>query len=116
MIPARLVALAVGVLPAAALAQTCNTADRSVLLILDASGSMNARLPNGETRIEVAKRAIKGVAGFVPAQAQISLRMYGAQSAARQKDCQDTHVAVPFAPALSSGTAIAAAADGVKAQ
>jgi hypothetical protein len=103
-------------LPSAAFAQTCNTADRSVLLILDSSGSMNAKLPNGETRVEVAKRAIKGVAGFVPAQAQISLRMYGAQSAARQKNCQDTHVAVPFGQAQTSSAAIAAAADGVKAQ
>ena len=36
-----------------ALAKSCNTAERSVLLILDASGSMNARLPEGESRIEV---------------------------------------------------------------
>jgi hypothetical protein len=28
--------------------------------VLDASGSMNARPPNGETRIEVARRAVKG--------------------------------------------------------
>ena len=103
-------------LPLGAFAQSCNTADRSVLLILDSSGSMNAKLPNGETRIAVAKRAIKGVAGYIPAQAQISLRMYGAQSAARQKNCQDTHVAVPFAPAQSGSAAIGAAADAVKAQ
>ena len=65
-----LIALAAGILPATVVAQSCNTADRSVLLILDASGSMNAKLPNGETRIAVAQRAIKGVAGFIPAQAQ----------------------------------------------
>jgi hypothetical protein len=112
----KLLFLLAVLLPSLAFAQTCNTADRSVLLILDSSGSMNAKLPNGETRIEVAKRATKGVAGFVPAQAQISLRMYGAQSSARQKNCQDTHVAVPFAPAQTSSAAIAAAADGVKAQ
>ena len=92
-------------LPSVAYTQTCNTADRSVLLILDASGSMNAKLPNGETRIAVAQRAIKGVAGFVPAQAQLSLRMYGAQSPASQKNCQDTHLAVPFGPASASGGA-----------
>jgi len=110
------VALAAGMLPAAALAQSCNTADRSVLLILDASGSMNARLPNGETRIAVAQRAIKGVAGFVPAQAQLSLRMYGAQSPASQKNCQDTNLAVPFGPASANGGPITAAADAAKAQ
>ncbi|MEO8486645.1 MAG: VWA domain-containing protein [Betaproteobacteria bacterium] len=99
-----------------AVAQTCNTADRSVLLILDASGSMNAKLPNGETRMAVAQRAIKGVAGFVPAQAQLSLRMYGAQSAASQKNCQDTHPAVPFGPASASGGAITSTVDGARAQ
>ena len=88
-------------------AQTCNTAERSVLLILDASGSMNAKLPNGETRIAVAQRAIKGVAGFVPAQSQLSLRMYGAQSPASRKNCQDTHLAVPFGAASANADAIA---------
>ena len=116
MMRASLVALVAGLLPAAALAQSCNTADRSVLLILDASGSMNAKLPNGETRIAVAQRAIKGVAGFIPAQAQLSLRMYGAQSAASQKNCQDTHLAVPFGPASASGGAITTTVDGAKAQ
>jgi hypothetical protein len=113
---ASLIALAGCLLPFAALAQTCNTADRSVLLILDASGSMNARLPNGETRIAVAQRAIKGVAGFVPAHAQLSLRMYGAQSAARQKNCQDTSLAVPFGPASAIGAAITTTVDATKAQ
>ena len=58
---------------------------------------MNAKLPNGETRIAVAQRAIKGVAGFVPAQAQLSLRMYGAQSAASQKELPAT----PISPCRS---------------
>src|SRR5215213_11585032 len=114
--PPALLACAVFVVSPTALAQTCNTADRSVLLILDASGSMNAKLPNGETRIAVAQRAVKGVAGFIPAQAQLSLRMYGAQSPTQQKNCQDTHVAVPFGPADAGSAAITAAVDGVKAQ
>jgi hypothetical protein len=103
-------------LPAVAWAQSCNTADRSVLLILDSSGSMNAKLPNGETRIQVARRAVKGVAALIPGQAQLSLRLYGAQSAARDKNCQDTNVAVPFAAAESAGAAISSAVDGSKAQ
>jgi von Willebrand factor type A domain-containing protein len=110
------IALFAGLLPAMAVAQTCGTAGRTIELILDGSGSMNAKLPNGETRIAVAKRAIKGVAGFVPADAQLSLRMYGAQSPSSQKNCQDTHLAVPFGPASASAGAIAAAADGAKAQ
>jgi hypothetical protein len=113
---ASLVAIAIGLLPGAAQAQSCNTADRSVQLILDASGSMNAKLPSGETRIAVAQRAIKGVAGFIPAQAQLSLRMYGAQSPSSQKNCQDTNLAVPFGPASANGGAIMASVDGAKAQ
>src|SRR4051812_38918649 len=103
-------------MPMPALAQSCNTADRSVLLILDASGSMNAKLPNGETRIAVAQRAIKGVASFIPANAGLSLRIYGAQSAASQKNCRDTHLAVPFGPASASAAAIATSVDAAKAQ
>ena len=102
--------------PHLAMAQGCNTADRSVLLTLDASGSMNAKLPNGETRIEVARRAIKGVASFVPAEAQLSLRLYGAQSPKSEKDCKDTNLAVPFGPASQSGGAITTTVDGAKAQ
>ena len=113
---AAFVSFAAVVLPVEAFAQACNTGDRSVLLVLDASGSMNAKLPNGEMRIAVAQRAIKGVAGFIPAQAQLSLRMYGAQSPARQKNCQDTHLAVPFGAASAAGGAITASVDGTKAQ
>ena len=115
-IRSSLVAVAVSLLAGAAQAQSCNTADRSVLLILDASGSMNAKLPHGETRIAVAQRAIKGVAGFVPPQAQLSLRMYGAQSPSSRKNCQDTHLAVPFGPAAASSASITAAVDSAKAQ
>ncbi|MGH6769407.1 MAG: vWA domain-containing protein [Xanthobacteraceae bacterium] len=111
-----LFAATIAFLPAGAWGQTCNTADRSVLLILDASGSMNARLPNGETRMAVARRAIKGVATLIPAGAQLSLRLYGAQSAASRRNCEDTHVGVPFGPAGASSGAIAATVDSAKAQ
>jgi hypothetical protein len=102
--------------PTIAVAQSCNTADRSVLLVLDASGSMNARLPNRETRIAVARRAIKGVATLLPGEAQVSLRMYGAQSPKSAKNCQDTHRAVPFGTAQANGAVIASAVDAAKAQ
>ena len=111
-----LLLLAVILLSASALAQSCNTADRSILLILDTSGSMNAKLPNGETRIAVAQRAVKGVASFIPADASLSLRMYGAQSPAREKNCRDTHAAVPFGPASAAGGPITTAVDAAKAQ
>jgi hypothetical protein len=81
---------------------------------MDASGSMNARLPSGETRIAVARRAIKDVAGFTPAGAQVSLRLYGAGSPASRKNCEDTHLAVPSGPA--DAAAIGASVDGAQAQ
>jgi hypothetical protein len=111
-----LLAMAIAALPIEAGGQTCNTGDRSVLLILDASGSMNAKLPNGEARIAVARRAVKGVAAQIPAQARLSLRLYGAQSAAGQKNCQDTHVGVPFGAAGTLGETITRVVDDAKAQ
>ena len=111
-----LLAATIAFVPASAGAQSCNTADRSVLLLMDLSGSMNAKLPGGETRLAVAQRAIKGAASQVPAQAQLSLRLYGAQSAASQKNCQDTHLAVPFGPATASSAAIVSTVDGAKAR
>ncbi len=97
-------------------AQTCNHAGRTIALVMDASGSMNARLPNGETRIEVAKRAIKGVAALVPAEARLSLRLYGAQSPSSRKNCEDTNLVVPSGPARATGSAIAAGVDAARAQ
>ena len=114
--PAALLSCVAFLVSSTAWAQTCNTADRSVLLIMDASGSMNAKLPNGETRIAVAQRAVKGVASFIPAEAQLSLRLYGAQSPRAEKNCQDTNLAVPFGPASSSGAAITATVDAALAQ
>ena len=111
-----LLGIGIAFFPAGAWGQTCNTVDRSVLLILDASGSMNATLPNGETRIAVAQRAVKGVASFIPGEAQLSLRLYGSQSPRENKDCEDTKLAVPFAPASVSGAPITAAVDGATAQ
>lgn len=113
---AALAASVVGVLPSIAIGQSCNTADRSVQVILDASGSMNAWLPNGETRFAVARRAVKGVAVHVPAQAQLGLRLYGAQSPAGQRNCRDSYVGVPFGPAGTQADSIAKVIDAATAQ
>ena len=93
--------------PLAVGAQTCNTAERSVAIILDASGSMHARLSNGETRMVAAQRAVKGVAALVAPQAQLGLRLYGAKSPAKDKNCEDSHVAVAFAPLADENPAFA---------
>jgi hypothetical protein len=49
------------------------TAASSVALILDASGSMNARLPEGRTRIEAAKLAVADLVGKLPVDIRLSL-------------------------------------------
>lgn len=110
-----LAAIAAAVAPAA-FPQTCNTGDRAVALVLDASGSMNARLPGGETRMTAAQRAVKGVAALVAPEAQLGLRLYGARSPAAEKNCDDSHLAVAFAPAGSQAAAIGKAVDGARAQ
>ena len=102
--------------PVTALPQSCNTGDRAIALVLDASGSMNAQLPGGGTRMAAAQRAVKGVAALVTPEAQLGLRLYGARSAAKEKNCDDSHLAVSFAPAQSQAAAISKAVDGARAQ
>jgi hypothetical protein len=111
-----LCALAAACLPLEVPSQACNTADRSIALILDASGSMHARLPGGESRIAAARKAVKGVAAAVDPGTQLGLRVYGAKSPARDKNCEDSHLAVPLAAAAKAGLEIQQAVDGVKAQ
>jgi len=98
------------------ISQTCNNADRSVALILDASGSMHARLPSGESRIAAAQKVVKGVASLVDPNAQLGLRVYGARSPASDKNCEDSHLVVALAPAGKAGPEIQKAVDQVKAQ
>ena len=107
---------AICVVPLAASAQSCNTGDRAIVLVLDASGSMNARLPGGETRMAAAQRAVKGVAALVAPEAHLGLRLYGAKSPASAKNCDDSHLAVSFAPAKAQAAAISKAVDGARAQ
>ncbi len=52
--------------------------------------------------------ALPGAAA-APVHMPLSLRMFRAQSAASRKNCQDTHLAVPFGPASTAGGAIAKA-------
>ncbi len=54
------------------------TGDVALLLILDASGSMQARLGNG-TRIAAAKDAVRDLVGALPRTARVGLRVYGSR-------------------------------------
>ena len=90
---------------------------RSVVLVLDASGSMNARLPEGTTRIDAAKAAVADVVGKVaPPGTRLALRVYGHQSPTQRKDCKDTALVVGFNDAGQNRTAIVDATRGIRAQ
>ena len=88
---------------AATSAQTTTVASRTagtnIELILDASGSMNARLPSGSTRINAAKDVLTNFVSKLPADPQLNvgLRIYGAVAAASAPEaCQDTKLVLPM--------------------
>lgn len=84
----------------AVLAATSAVADeRSVALVLDASGSMNGRLADGTPKIKAAKSAVRDLAGRLPGDVRLSLRAYGHQSPRAKHDCKDTQLLVPFGSA-----------------
>lgn len=89
---------------------------RSIALVLDASGSMNAKLADGTTRIEAAKSAVADLLGKLPGNTRLALRAYGHQSPTQQKNCQDTALLVPFGTVANNKSALIAAARGVRAQ
>jgi Mg-chelatase subunit ChlD len=91
-------------------------AERSVALVLDASGSMNARLPDGTTRIDAAKAAVADLVGKLPGDTRLALRVYGHQSPTGAKNCRDTALLVGFGSVASNKSAVIAAARGILAQ
>lgn len=62
---------------------------KSVALILDASGSMQAKLRNGQRRINAAKDAVETFANATADNIRLSLWAYGHQSHRRKKNCKD---------------------------
>jgi hypothetical protein len=89
---------------------------RSIALILDASGSMNAGLRSGQTRIDAAKEAVAAFVGKLDPKVRISYRAYGHQSPTREKNCKDTELLVGFGAAGANRDAILARTQAVKAQ
>jgi Ca-activated chloride channel family protein len=73
-----------------------------VLLLLDVSGSMNSPISSGGTKFAAAKKALKEVAGSLPAGTQVGLRVYGSKiSAPKSVDkaaCTDTDLVMPIGP------------------
>ena len=75
-------------------------ADRSVLVILDGSDSMNADAGDGGTRLDAAKAALGELIDAVPEGAQVGLRVYGNElsGVSRAQGCRDTNLVTPVGP------------------
>ena len=82
-------------LPAGGRAQTTNR----VLLIYDASNSMNARWQS-DTKMAISKRLLMNILDSLQGtpNLQMALRVYGHQSQYPPLDCHDTRLEVPFEP------------------
>jgi Ca-activated chloride channel family protein len=107
------VALAVvATVSAAALAET----GRSVLIVLDASGSMNQPMPEGRTRLQAAKAAVGDFLGTLPADIRLGLRVYGHQSSPDMKNCEDSELVAGFASAGEAKAVIIAKLAGIRAR
>jgi hypothetical protein len=74
-------------------------AGEPVLLVLDASGSMN-RVENGQTLLETAQDALRQIVLQLPADAQVGLRVYGHRTSNEDPvaGCVDTELVVPVGP------------------
>lgn len=67
-----------------------------MLLVLDSSGSMAEKTPDGSTRIEAAKDALRQVIAKLPAEQEVGLRVYGAEVFSRDQPdaCTDSQLVV----------------------
>jgi hypothetical protein len=70
--------------------------DKSVMLVLDASGSMKSALPDGTSRMDAAKSAVVQLVATLPADTKLAFRAYGHQSPQQQKNCKDSALLAPF--------------------
>ena len=112
----RLIGSAVLVLMMFAATPALSQAGRSVSVVLDASGSMNVKLPDGQTRIDAAKNAVADLVARMDPNTRLALRAYGHQSVTQKKDCQDTALLVGFAPVASNKAEVAAQARALQAR
>lgn len=83
----------------AALAVTDPADPGTLLLVLDASGSMKEPDPTGGTKMAAAKTALTNVVKALPDDAQVGLRVYGATvdgGKPTPKACADTQLAQPI--------------------
>ncbi|MDO5495119.1 MAG: VWA domain-containing protein [bacterium] len=72
-----------------------------VVLLFDASGSMNGPDPSGVTKLEAAKQALTTALGSLPPTAEVGLRVYGATvpgDVPTPEACADTQLVHPISP------------------
>jgi hypothetical protein len=97
-------------------AAAADSPERSVALIIDASGSMTAKLPSGQTRIDAAKDAVEKLVGGLPGTLRLALRAYGHQSPTKARNCRDTELLTSFQPVAGNRAEVVRLARGLKAQ
>jgi Ca-activated chloride channel family protein len=85
--------------PAAAAPPPDESAQGSMMFVLDASGSMTARLPGGRTRMDAAKTAMNTLIQGLPVNIHVGLEVYGTStgSSAGEKaaGCRDVRTLQP---------------------
>jgi hypothetical protein len=91
-----LVGAALAMVTALTASTNASANDKSIALILDASGSMRAKLASGERRIDAAKAAVTKLISGLPSTTRLALRAYGHQSVTAKKNCKDTQLLTPF--------------------
>lgn len=78
------------------------TAQGSMMFVLDASGSMEQPMPTGGTRMDAAKRAMNTLIDQLPVNLHVGLEVYGTSTsdapADKAKGCQDVQVLQPVGP------------------
>ena len=79
---------------------TSVSAEKAVLIILDASGSMGENAGSYESKMFAAKEALEKVLREVDSSYLVGLRVYGSSDPNLNEylDCQDTHLLVPPQP------------------
>ena len=85
----------------APVAQAADTPSGKLLLMLDASGSMNEPDPSGVTKLAAAQKALTTVVDTLPDAAVVGLRVYGATvdvPSPTPQSCADSQLISPIAP------------------
>jgi von Willebrand factor type A domain len=98
IVAAAVLLAALAVPPASA--QQQGNAPAAVMLVLDASKSMNDDDGTGRPKLEAAKAAMNTLIDSLPDDAQVGLRVYGSEVSGGGKaaGCADTRLVMPVAP------------------